>query len=667
MNIMKHLYIVSAVFLAALAVSCASAPPAAEPVTEQKTSGISEQAMRLTSSAVFEVLVEKAREDPSIYDKELNWDAVPYAIRTDKYYPRGTAFAISETELVTAFHVINLGEHSMVYDRYYIRDSQGRVSEIDKITGGSNERDFLIFTVKDRTFTEFFSLEKNFETGNSVYSIGNALGEGIVIRNGLILGTIPEEESGRWNLLKSSADGNPGNSGGPLVLPDGRAVGLVTGLRDNILYSVPAELILNAGRGSFPYRTKPVYSHLILSNKLNRTFETSVPLPENYLAVRDRVTSAYMADYDAAMKRLFEEAPEYLTGSSSAWLLNSSLSSVFPQLDYVDPNDNNWKLSGFESKLFNLPDDGQLIQASVSAFNFYKINKPDSAPLEKINTDPRYILDLMLQNMRTERTLGGSDKYRIFSFGDPASVSTHTDSLGRTWIGAWWLIGYDDLVMIMYILPLPNGPALITTTRPSARKDIYEWDIRKLCDHTYAAYSADFEEWKNFIAVKSYVPNFLSDFRFDWQQETQSFSLRFGDITIAADTQVFDWTGASELFLAPSWYKPKDTVEFGVRKVIFNRDIRGKDFITMYRNIKPDPKLGAKNAEFWNDLVEAKYPFDEKPAISVKDNTGSIGVILNTENPAPNVRYSLYFSMENPQDEENLSRRLDALKTGIRE
>ncbi|MDR0623910.1 MAG: serine protease [Treponema sp.] len=663
---MKRLYTVSVVFLAALTISCRSTIPVSETGAEQKAAGISEQALKLAGSAVFEVLVEKAREDPSVYEKELNWEVVPYVIRTDKYYSIGTAFAISETELVTAFHVINLGERSMVYDRYYIRDSQGQVFEVDKITGGSNERDFLIFTVKGRTFTEFFRLEKDFETGNSVYSIGNALGEGIVIRNGLILGTVPEEEAGRWNLLKSSADGNPGNSGGPLVLPDGRVVGLVTGLRDNILYSVPAELILNADRHSLPYRIKPVYGHLILSNNLNRNFETPVPLPEHYLAVQDRITSAYRVDYDASMKQLFEEAPEYLTGSSSAYLLNSSLSSVFPQIDYVDPNDNNWKLSGLEPKIFNLPDDGQLIQASVSGFTFYKINKPDSAPLEKINTDPRYILDLMLQNMRTERTLWGNDKYRILSFGDPASVSTHTDALGRTWISAWWLIGYDDRVMIMYILPLPNGPALIVTTQPSTRKDIYEWDIRKLCDHIYAAYSADFEEWKNFIAAKSYVPDFLSDFRFDWQQGAQSFSLQVGSITIAADTQVFDWTGASELFLAPSWYKPKDTVEFGVRKVILNRDIRGKDFITIYRNIKPDPKLGAKNAEFWNDLVAAKYPFDEKPAISVKDNTGSVGVILPTENPNPSVRYSLYFSMENPQDEENLSRRLNSLKTGIR-
>lgn len=672
---MKNLFKVSIGLIAAAALSCAStnslspAAPAAEapaPETQKPQGGISDQALKLTRTAVFEVLVEKAADDPAVYEKELNWERVPYVIRTDMYYSIGTAFAISETELVTAFHVINLGNRSLVHDRYYIRDSGGGVFEVDQITGGSNERDFLIFTVKGRRFTDYFRLEKEFETGNSVYSIGNALGEGIVIRNGLVLGTVPEEESGRWNLLKSSADGNPGNSGGPLVLPDGRVIGLVTGLRDNILYSTPAELILGFERRSLPYRLKPVYGHLILANNLNRNFETSASLPENYLSLRDRITAAYAKEYEAAMEKLFEDAPEYLTGSDNAYLLHSSLSSTFPQLDYVDPNDNNWKLSGLETQTYNLPEDGRLISASVSGFSFYKLKKPGSVPLEKINTDPRYILDLMLQNMRTERTLWGSDKYRILSFGDPASVSEYTDALGRTWINASWIIGFDDKVMLMFILPLPDGPVLVTNTHASSLKDIYEWDMRKVCDHLYAAYSADFKGWNDFTGMKSYIPGFLEDLRFDWRQEDQIVSLRFGGISITADKQVFDWTDTSELFLAPSWYKQEDTIEFGIRKVIIDRDIRGNDYISLYRNIKPDPKLGARVAEFWNDLVQAKYPFDEKPGISVKDNTGSVGTILDTENPNPSVRYTLYLSMENPQDDENLGRRFSALKAGIR-
>ena len=641
-------------------VSCTSSP---------RISGaglLSPTTLSLVQNAVFEVVWEKPAEDATVYEKKLNWDLVPYVIRNDKYYSIGTAFAISQTELVTAFHVINLGFESMVFSKYFIRDSKGNVYELDQVTGGSNEKDYLIFTVKGKTFNEFFEFEKKFKTGDTVFSIGNALGEGVVVRNGLVLGTVPEEDSGRWNLLKSSADGNPGNSGGPLVTPEGKVVGVVSGLRENILYSVPSEVILGGSRSVLPYRQKSRVGHLILSNRLNKIFEFQAKLPDTYTSVRSSICAAYDKDYDQAMQTLFKEAPEYLTGPNNVYLLNSSLSSIFPEVSFVDPNDDNWKLSGLDKKSYPLDDDGRLYHASVGGINFYKIKKPLSISVEKVSTDPKYIMDLILRNIRTDRTLWGNDKYRILSYGEPTSKGSFKDALGRTWITAYWLIGFEDEVEIMYILPMPNGPAIISTKQDSSLLRVYEWDLHKACDHLFAAYDGSFEEWVNYIAsLKQFIPDFLKDIRFDWESREQSFSYSNGPLAIAADKQVFDWNAHSELFLAPSWYKISGKLEFGVRKIILNGDQRGKEFIVFYRNIKPDPKLGTNAMENWNDLVAQKHPFDEKPVLSPKDNNGFMGAILKARRPNPDVLFSLYFSIENPQNEENLSRRFTAFKTGV--
>ena len=260
--------------LAGLVISCSSSP------ADTGSRQLSSRTLSLVENAVFEVVLEKPVDDPVIYDRELNWDKVPYAIRSDKYHSIGTAFAISKTELITAFHVINLGFESIIYNKYFVRDSRGEVYEVDQVTGGSNEKDYLIFTVKGKTFNEFFQFERNYKIGDPVLSIGNALGEGIVVRDGLVLGTVPEQDSGRWDLLKSSADGNPGNSGGPLVTPDGKVVALVAALRDNILYSIPAEVILGGSRSELSYRIKPRFGHLLLANKLENIFEIGVPLPD---------------------------------------------------------------------------------------------------------------------------------------------------------------------------------------------------------------------------------------------------------------------------------------------------------------------------------------------------------------------------------------------------
>ena len=655
----NKLFAILAAVLAGLVFSCSSVPQ------DSNSGPLNAKTLNLVRSAVFEVVLEKPQSDPTVYERELNWDLVPYAIRSDKYYSIGTAFAISETELATAFHVINLAYESRRQIKYFVRDSEQNIYEVDQILGGSNEKDYLIFTVKGKTFSDYFRFEHNYKVGDQVFSIGNALGEGIVVRNGLILGTVPEEDSGRWNLLKSSADGNPGNSGGPLVTSDGKVVALVTALNDNILYSVPADIIQSGSREAAFYRIKPTFGHLILSNKLTRTFETQAPLPNSYSEVRRIIRGAYEKEYDIYMSTLFKEAPEYITGPNNAFILSSSLSSIFPEISFVDPNDDNWKLSGLEKKNYTLDDSGRLMYASVQGFNFYKIKKPLSVSLEKACTDPKYIMDLLLQNLRTERTLWGNDKYRILSFGEPAVIGEYKDVLGRTWIKTYWNIDFDDKALIMYILPLPNGPAMISTMQPGALRYMYEWDIEKTCDHTFAAYDATFAEWNDFIALKKYVPDFLKDFRFNWDNSGQIISINNDFLTLASGSQVFDWNIDSELFLAPSWYKANNSTVFGIRKLVLRRDLRGKEYAILYRNIKPDARLGASAMENWNDIVNEKYPFDGKPGISVKDNTGSVGAIIPAQHSDPDARYSLYLSMENPQNEENLNQRFGALRQGL--
>ena len=646
--------------LSALCVTCTSFPSSSD------AGPLSANILDLVQNAVFEVVIEKPSENHISYDRELNWDNVPFAIRNDSYYSIGTAFAISNTELVTAFHVIHLGYESMVYSKYFIRDAEGTVYEADQITGGSNEKDYLIFTAKGKTFGKYFQFERNYKTGDPVLSIGNALGEGIVVRTGLVLGTIPEEDSGRWNLLKSSADGNPGNSGGPLVTPAGKVVALVTARQDNIIYSLPSDVILSGSRSTLSYRMRPRFGHLILANKLDNVFETSVSLPGAYPAIRNTIRAAYVKNYDTAMSALFAEAPAYVNGQNNAFILDSSLSSSFPEISFVDPNDDNWKLSGLNrnTRSYPLDNDGRLYHVQVSGFNFYKLKKPKTVTLESIYTNPKYIMDLVLQNIRTERTLWGSDKYRILSYGQPASTGRYQDALGRVWLTAQWPIEYADEVHIMYILPLPDGPVLVTTTQDSSFLQDYEWDMRKLCDHILTAYVAAFEDWTHFFSMRQYIPSFLQNIRFQWNSAEQSFSLACADIRITADNNILDWNGNSEMFLAPSWYKQKETAVFGFRKIILNKDPWGNDFIVVYRNIIPDPKLGSRAMENWNNLTLERHPFNGVPAVSARDNTGSIGAILNNK-PAAESLISVYLSMENNLDEENLRSRFSALRQSI--
>jgi len=61
-----------------------------------------------------------------------------------------------------------------------------------------------------------------------VFAVGNALGEGVVIRDGLLNIETPENQDGRWNCCASPPPHRHGNSGGPLLDAEGRVLGVVT-------------------------------------------------------------------------------------------------------------------------------------------------------------------------------------------------------------------------------------------------------------------------------------------------------------------------------------------------------------------------------------------------------------------------------------------------------
>ena len=64
-------------------------------------------------------------------------------------------------------------------------------------------------------------------------------------------------------------------------------------------------------------------------------------------------------------------------------------------------------------------------------------------------------------------------------------------------------------------------------------------------------------------------------------------------------------------------------------------------------------------------MVLEKFPYNGREVISLERNTGSIGCIIASDQPDPNICFSLNLYIEDPDNDENLSRRINALKNGI--
>jgi len=65
------------------------------------------QLQKRVREATFEVVVPKPAEDAVKYERPPPFELLPFTERNDKYWPLGTAFAISEDTFVTASHVLS--------------------------------------------------------------------------------------------------------------------------------------------------------------------------------------------------------------------------------------------------------------------------------------------------------------------------------------------------------------------------------------------------------------------------------------------------------------------------------------------------------------------------------------------------------------------------------
>jgi hypothetical protein len=315
------------------------------------------------------------------------------------------------------------------------------------------------------------------------------------------------------------------------------------------------------------------------------------------------------------------------------------------------------------------------LTAEAGPFEIWRIT--DNGPLRSLSisaqSDPRTVVDYVLQNILIERSLAGSRAnethlYRILSFGSPYEQAEYRDSLGRLWIEARFLLPFDDKVFIAFILPTPGGPVVLTAFCPSSAVSVFAYDMKKTLDHTHIAYSATFERWDEFLRMAKWVPAFLQDVYVRWESEGNTLTFQATPLSARLSGGAFEWSSRSELFLAPAWQREGGSLRYGLQKLVFDRGDGESDYAVLYRNNEPPRDFGDGAWRFWNAILEKASPFDEVVLITPNAETVAIGTVLEADAPREDVRWTLY--MENALSSlrtENEARiRLNAFKSGIR-
>jgi serine protease Do len=636
-------------------------------------SGISSNATSLTprimetiSHAVYEVVVPKPSKDSLEYEKPLPLDLLPYSVRTDKYYSVGTAFAISPTEFVSAEHVMKLGSGSQ-YKEVFLRDREGKVHSIEKILKYSKNRDFVVFSLPDTRARKHLQVNKSPLVNQKVYAVGNALGEGIVIRDGLYTSDTPEEEAGEWKWIRFSAAASPGNSGGPLLDQSGNVIGIVLrkSPNENLNYAIPITEVIQAGGNAALLQMRGRYTLSNMEMTKIDTLKKEIKLPRTYEELNSEVNGIMAQFYEKLLKDLLSENRDVIfpRGPGSTRLFHKSYDAVFPHL-IMKGKDGQWDAYyAREPREADLGKNGRLSYGVLGNMAFMYLRKPDDIPLEKLYGDSKLFMDLILKGGGRFRKVG-TENIKVTSMGNAFEEYRFTDSYGRIWIVRTWLAEYNDRKVATLSLPVPGGYVIMMSTGETGSVDQELIpDMKALSDFVYVSYYGTFKDWQGFVSRKDLLPPQLANL--DIQiKKGEGFRYASSRLSLSYGPDLMGISDDSDLRLDFSFFQEQGKTVWDVNRIVVNEEKYNQVGYTVSRKMKPPKELGDQYESHWGDMVKGRFPFNRSAyyedkvtiiaATYVRDDKGE-----KKDGPPDTVLYTAGFMKEGRVDQKEMETKLN--------
>lgn len=577
-------------------------------------------------SSVFEVVVDKYEDTTITYEKKLPMERIAFAIRNDKYTPIGTAFLLEDGTFYSAAHVITLYGDSYKTD-YYLRDADGNTYPIDEITSFSNARDYISFTVPDYEFEEGMGLKINEKAkmNTNVFSVGNALGEGIIIRNGILTSRTYEVEEGEWQWLRFSAAASPGNSGGPLINEAGEVIGIITmkSENENLNYALPIAETQNDPENTGIIKSS-IYYRLpnVTNEKELDDFKTEIKLPMKYKELHSQLTS----EYKEFIKKTFDKMKEEYGpngkggyGISRNWpdFAFYSYSPSFPYTIYKDDS-GDWDLGNNNTKTYALKDNGYVYYTSMMNYFVAAIEKPDSISLKDFLASPKNYLDCCLEAYKLHRNVG-SEQVAITSFGDPCKQETYTDYFGRTWQVSYYDVKFADAMLVCYALPTPTGVYLMYMLDSISEVLASHYlDMQYVADNYYSDIFGKVKNWKEYFELPESIvgkrPAYLKDLVI--AQNDSSLKVKAGSFDITLTEDVFKTDDETKIDVITGFNKnKKGNVGLEIKGVTVYNSSKTADYkYFSYRKFyRPEENSKEQITQTWEQFLNKVSPYNDEP------------------------------------------------------
>lgn len=618
-------------------------------------------------AATFEVVQLKPPEGAVTYERDLPLDLIPYQQRVDKYRSIGTAFAIGPNRYVTAGHVLAVGQDSQ-FGPPALRDGAGSVYEIDKVLKYSDAQDFAEFSLKRTPAPEkVLPTAAPPPLNEPVFAVGNALGQGVVIRDGVYTSDTPEEANGRWKWLRFTAAASPGNSGGPLVDKAGNVIGIV--LRksesENLNYAAPISLVAGASDTEGLVETRTNFKVAVLDSSETIENHEHVPLPAtltDFYAGMHKVLHAIILRDDA---QVLEHNKERLfpSSSTSAAILTEIARSPFPRM-IREGQDRNWGIAGPQVREARLDNNGFVRYGGF----LFRLRAPDDVKLAALYADSKLYMDLMLRGGYSLNRRIGTASIKVTSLGKAQEEFAHTDAWGRNWQVKVWAVPYDDAYLLTMNLPTPEGYAAMFMLTRGAAKDALLEQQKILADFTYVTFEATLARWREYLQLKASQPKVFSGLNLSIDGDYRKLHFASKRVELNVTPEVMPLAATTTLALNFGYFKDGAAVVWDVGGLLVGENAEKDEFVEVRRFAQPAGSLPDNFQNNWKKVQSGDFPYngiaaDDKGGMKVSIAVGPAGAATG----GPMVRYALTVRNEGAPGQDAMHSQLDALQKAFKD